>query len=236
MKKIVLVAFLFSSSLIFSQPQTVGSPTSSTSYASILLISGNGDGDSSGSIGMFISKPNDIEGDVYAFPNWENIGVIMADKRKFSLPNINLNIKTNNFESKFSKDSVFVFDIANIDHVLINNKKFESFTYLKNGSNRILEIIYDGDDYKMLKGYEVHLKKGKQDPLGIRKAVDKYVTTNTYYLKMGNDINKIRLQKKIILPLFKNKVNSVNSFVKKNNLSYKNEKDLVKMFKYYDTL
>ncbi len=185
---------------------------------------------------IFFNKPTNLKGDIHVFSQWKNKGVIRIDNKDYRLGNINFNIKTNNFESQVGKDSVFILDIANVNHVYINNRKFKSFYFAKKKSDKSFEIIYDGDDFKLLKGYEVGIKYGETDPLMVRKKVDTYFITKTHYIRKGTDIQEITLKKKKIVSLFKDKTDLINKFVKENKLSYKKEIDLKKIFNYYNSL
>jgi len=46
----------------------------------------------------------------------------------------------------------------------------------------------------------------------------------------------MKLKKKTLLPLFKDKANAIGVFVKQNKLSYKKDMDLKKVFDYYKSL
>lgn len=228
MKSLISLFLIFSSSFIFSQNID---PNTGSSRFGILSDMSNFSGGS-----IIINKKSEVKGNIYVFPNWNNIGIIDIDNKKYKLANINFNIKTNNFESQVGKDSVFILDIANVNDIYINNKKFKSFYFSKIKKNKSFEILYDGDDFELLKGFEVGIKYGETDPLMVKKKVDTYFTTKTYYIKRGTDIQEIRLKKKTILDLFKEKSNLVNTFAKKNNLSFKKDMDLKKIFSYYKSL
>ena len=185
---------------------------------------------------IFFNKPTDLKGDIHVFPNWKNIGIIDIDNKMYRLANINFNIKTNNFESQVGKDSIFILDIANVNHIHINNRKFQSFYFSNKKGDQSFEILYDGDDFKLLKGYEVGIRYGETDPLMVKKKVDTYFTTKTYYVRRGADIQEVSLKKKNILLLFKDKANLVGTFAKKNKISYKKDNDLKKLFNYFNSL
>ena len=131
---------------------------------------------------------------------------------------------------------MFVFNTSNINHIFINNRKFKSFYFLKEDKNKNFEIIYDGKVIKILKGYEVGIKYNEPDPLMVKKNVDNYFTTVTYYIRKEEGIKQIKLKKKTVLGLLSDKASFVSKFVKENKLSYKNEKDINKIFIFYDSL
>jgi hypothetical protein len=189
-----------------------------------------------GTIGTFFNKPKDIVGNIYVFENWNNSSKIAVGNEIYKVRNINLNIKSDRFEAKIGKDSMFAFSTSNIDYIIINNRKFKNFYDFKKGKNRNFELIYEGKNISLLKGYEVGVRYNDPDPLMVKKNVDNYFTTVTYFIKEEENINQIKLKKKNILNLFKSKSSIVDRFVKENKLSYKKEKDLNKIFIFYESL
>ena len=232
--KSILYAILFcTTNLLLSQ--TSATSDSKLAFGQFLQSLSN----TSGGIteaGIFYNKPKKIVGNIYVFENWNNKCTIAIGAEAFKLKNINLNMKTNRFEAQVGKDSMFAFNTSNIDYIYISNRKFKSFYMPQINKNRNFEIIYDGNDLKVLKGFEVGVKYNEPDPLMVKKNVDNYFTTHTYYIKKGEDVTEIKLKKKAILSLFNDKTDLVSKYVKENNLSYKSEKDLNKMFIYYDSL
>ncbi len=244
MKKIILTVLILSSSLIFSQGVPIGGP----SLGSPLPVQNRLDGDlfnfyaQSGYTRvdyariMIPKKTPNIKGNIHAFKSWDNRGVLNVDKKAYRLNNVNFNIWTNTIESQVGKDSIYIFDLANVNYASINNRKFKSFYFSKKNKNQIFEVLHDGEDIQVLKYYEIEIKRGEVDPLMVEKKMAKFLITKSYYIKEGINIKKIALKKKNILPLFKDKSNQVSQFVKENNLSYKKEKDLKKIFNYYRSI
>ena len=230
MKTITTIILILSTSLIFSQNINSNPNTGLQSIVNGSFGAGN-------VVGTFINeKPKEIAGEIHLFENWINISEINIDDKIYKIFNINFNMKTNNFESKVGTDSLYVFDISNINHIHINSRKFKSYFFDKENKNQSFEIVYDGDDMKLMKGYEIGIKFGTPDPTMVKETQDKYFTTTTYYIKEGNDIKEISLKKKKILVLFKDKSAVVSSYVKKNKLSYKKDRDLNRIFTYFDSL
>ena len=228
MKSIITLILVFSSSFIFSQ--NIDPNTGSSRLGNLSNMSNF----SGGSI--VFNKKSEIKGNIHLFEKWSNTGVINIDGKNYKLLNINYNMRTDNFESQVGKDSVFILDNSNVNHLYINNKRFENFYFSRINKNKNFEVIHDGKEFKLIKGFEIGVKYGETDPLMVKKKVDKYFTTKSYYLMRGIDINDIGLKKKVILTLFKDKKDLVGKFVKENKLSYKKDADLKKIFKYYDSL
>jgi len=235
MKKISFLFLLCYSSIIFSQVSRITDPGSFAGPSPAIFSAWTKLDD--GFIKLRTNPKNfDTEGSVYAFEKWNNRGSIYIDNKKYNLGNVNFNMWTNTIESQVGKDSVYIFDLANVEFAYIDNRKFKSFYFTKENKNKIFEVLYDGIDFIVMKGYEVGIKRGDPDPLMVKKVTNKFFTTKTYYVNEGINIKKITLKKKTVLPLFKDKADLVSKFVKENNLSFKKDKDLKKIFNYYKSL
>jgi hypothetical protein len=234
MKSVVVVGLMFFSFLGFSQPVGPGIPSGSPLDGNLSFVPNLSSFTRVDYARIMIpDKKNEIKGNIYVFENWKNRGVLKIDKNEFKLSNINFNMRTNKIESRVGKDSVYIFDLTNVDHLFINNRKFKNYYLPKNSTNEIFELVYDGEEIKILKGYEIGVKRGEVDPLMVKKTVAKYYTTTRYYIKKGKNIEEIKLRKKNIVPLFNSKSRLVNDYAKVNKLSYKKEKDIIKLLNYY---
>ena len=96
-----------------------------------------------GSSMMFFNPPREVDGTEYLFDDWKNYAIIHTeDNQRFSLKNINLNIKQNVFVSKIDEDSLFTFNFNNIKKVEINGKNYKNYYW--DDDIRVYEIIYEG--------------------------------------------------------------------------------------------
>lgn len=183
-----------------------------------------------GAFATFFNPKKAVDGSVYLFSSWKNYaGIFTNDNQNFSLNNINLNIERNTFESKISEDSIFTFSFNNIDKFVVNNKIFKNFYY--NNDNRVFEMIYESDEFSILKGYRVILIEGSANPMVNRKN-SKLVQKSSYYIMKGKSISPFRLSKKKVLGLVEDnpdRVKKIEQYAKNNNLSYKKAYDVQRM-------
>jgi len=229
MKKVLTIAFVLFIQVLSSQNERV---INAGSGSDVLLNAGNATLSSYGNSAIFYNPKNKVEGSVHLFKSWKNHAVIFtSDDNKFSLKNINLNIQRNAFESKISETSIFTFSLNNIEKFVINNKVYKNFYY--NGANRIFEMIYESDEFSIIKGYRIELIKGSVNPQVNRKN-DKYIQRDSYYLKQNENIKTFKLSKKRILNLIgdKDRIEKAENFVSSNKLSYKKEYDVFRILDY----
>lgn len=186
-----------------------------------------------GATAYFVNPARPISGSKYLFEKWENRGVLITiDKQRFGTNNVNIDLKTQSFQSKFAKDSLFNYNFNNIDRFIINNRMYKNFYF--NEDNRIYEIIHETPEYTLLKGFKVDLVEGSANPMVSRKT-DKYVQRESYYVNKDNSISKFKLGKKHLLKLLgKDKATSdkIVKYAKANNLSFKKDFDVKKLLNY----
>lgn len=186
------------------------------------------------------AKPvnNFIKGSVYLFPNWiGTFKVVTTNGDTTNLFNLNYNIKNQTIESSISKDSVFQYDSDKIDCIFYSNAKYKVFNS-ENMKGLFLEII-NNEKVKVYKGYSITVETGSLNPLTQEKlSDDNYVQNFEYYFFVNGKFEKLKLSKKTILNLVKDKEKEkeVKDYTSKNNLSYTDDKDVKNILAFYSTL
>lgn len=177
-----------------------------------------------------------ISGTNYLFKNSDGIHVVINKAGKgFKVLNLNYNLSSGNLESKISKDSVFQYDLKEIDYVVSGNKKYKILENA-NLSGLVLEI-FKGKNFDVYKKIEISIQEGTINPMTQEKIQqDKYVQNYTYYANINGNLDKIKLNKSAIIKLVKDKQTEVKEYVKTNNLDFSNEIDVNTILKYYESL
>ena len=183
---------------------------------------------------FFYNQPNKVVlGSAYLFDEWNNNGEIQTlTGERFLVRNINLNISRNAFEAKINdNDSIFSFNFNNIDQIIINEKKYKN--YFSNGDNRVYQVIYNDKNFSLLKGFSVKLVTSSGNPM-VNRSNDKYVKKREYFFRNVNDnlIESFRLNKRSLNKVIQNSPKgsaTVLTYIELNDLSYKNELDVVQI-------
>lgn len=176
-------------------------------------------------IGEVKDKSNE---DIYMMSNWSNQSVLYFNSQEYSLSNINFNVSTNSFDSKIDRIKLFSYNNSTIDSVKINNhlfKKVEDIFY---------QVLFEQGNNLFLKKFDIKINKGAINRLDLSEGKSFSTLIYIYLIKFDNVFEKVDLNKKSILGLLKNEKDQdkLIEFVKQQNLSYKNEVDVVKMFEY----
>ena len=183
---------------------------------------------------------NGVDGSPYLYDSWNNYSKIYFRDKTYEIKYFNYNIYADRFEAKLSSDSVFVINSWNVKKVVINDRVFNQFMDPEINTNSYFENLIDFDDYQILRKYNVKIKSSAINPLTNEKlGNDQIIKYETFYIynNLNNSLDKIKLKKSIIEPLFKtDNINMLNKFINNNRLNYKDINDIIKIVKYYNTL
>ena len=95
------------------------------------------------------------------------------------------------------------------------------------------EVIFESDDFSVLKGFKVELIEGSANPM-VNRLRDKYVRKHDYFLKSENTIKPFKLKKSRIMKLVDaSKTDQILEYVRQNKLSFKNEADVRTILEFY---
>jgi hypothetical protein len=224
--RILLPLIFLISNLVLSQTNT------QTDFRSALTGESTNFGTS-----FFYNQPSKvILGSAYLFDEWNNDGEIQTlTGERFLVRNINLNISRNAFEAKVNdNDSIFSFNFNNIKQIIINGKYYKNYFY--NEDNRVYELVYSGKTFSILKGFTVKLVTGSGNPM-VNRSNDKYVKKESYFIRSTDKktIESFKMNKRSLNKLFENNLKDVSrilAFIGSGNLSYKDEKDVIRMLEF----
>ena len=193
------------------------------------------DGTSQLSVANFTNPGIPTKGDVYLFSDWVNGAKLYTkNKQRYIISGLNYNIKKEVFEIKRSKDSIFTLDSNSIDHLNINGSIYK--TEKVADDETFFEILLKKEELSFLKKNTIRLIVGKMNPLNGIQEPNTYYKSYDYYLIQDGESKKIKLKKKDLNSVFDTQSNIMKQYVKENSLSYKDEKDVIKIFAHYSTL
>jgi len=226
MKKVVLIIALMAS---FAASAQDTQPINANNAIVIETLAGIGAGTQNiGNTAMVINPPKKVEGSVHLFKGWINRGVfVTSEDKKYSLRNINYNVQRNVFESLIGTDSVFTFNTANIDKIVINNRPFKSIYNPAVRAESIYEVIFENESFSILKKYEVVVVEGSDNPMVVRPS--KYLLNDSYWVKKRNSVKSFKMKKKSIIKLAGKDAKALEKYADDNNLSFRDDADVTRI-------
>ncbi len=98
------------------------------------------------------------------------------------------------------------------------------------------EVLVSGKCYLLLKE-GVILESAKQPKPYTDAQPAQFINRKKNYYLLDNQNNPVRINNKKVIPeVFSDKKSEISEFMKKNKLSYKDEKDLTRIVNYYNSL
>ncbi|WP_396603147.1 hypothetical protein [Algibacter sp. R77976] len=240
MKRLLFLVGLFATFSAFSQnSEIIGSGTSASNmYGGVQVSAGSNNG-------VWIkstSSKSKVEGSYYLFDNWGNIASFyLLGNEGYKIPKVNFNIRFNRFEANMSNeganDSIFAFNSKSIKKVVLGSKEFVKKQVEGKGSNYFLETIQDGDKLSLFKSYNAIISPGTINPMTQQKMnADKIEIKSSYYLEKNGSLEEVKLKKSTVLKLMSDKKDEIKGFLNDNNLSFKKDADIKKIFSYYNSI
>ncbi len=194
-------------------------------------------GSTSSVITGFLTKPAvqvdgiTIEGNRFLFENWKNKGELYSKGKTLNVDNINYDIYNNQFSEFRSIDSLFIFENKLIDSARINGRCLKPDT-----SKKFKEVLLEGEKISLYKVYKTEIVEGMFNPIDGSKQPSRFKVTDDYLISKNGIIKSFSLSKKEISEVVKDQKSQIEKYIDENNLSYKKEADVIRIFKYYNTL
>jgi hypothetical protein len=146
----------------------------------------------------------------------------------------------------YGEDTLSIAAPLNVDTIAFSGKYFTYSLYIeeKKGpdvlASAYFEILNDGD-FKLLRKNYVEIKENsyaKNYMGGGGDGREYFIHQSSLYYKPepGSAAFKLQKNKREILHLFKDKKEEISSYIKQNKLSISSEKDLIKIFNYYNQI
>lgn len=171
---------------------------------------------------------------LFLFKDFDNNAILFdREEKKYKISNFNVDLTQNQFVSMYKKDSLYIFQ--NVKKALINNHLY----FIEN--NQVYEMISDGDLLRVLLHYYPKEMEEVKDKLNGKTIKPKHFVMRKEYVIEDKLTNKketlSRIKKKTFLSLFQEQhKKKVQTYIKKNQLDYKDKVDLKSIFDYYNSL
>lgn len=214
MKKLFLILILIGlTTYIFAQNVTVGSG------AKPLLKS-------------VIKNP--VEGSPYFNTKYANGSIRTVSEKVFDIKNVRYNLETQQLEYTENENVYAIQDSVQSFKLLDSIGNSHHFIKLKSGqAEGFYEAVAEGN-VTLLKKYSV--KKEIVEDWFTKKKTDKLAQHVAYFTSKAGTIQKFVPSTKNITTVLADKKEQITAYIKNEQLDLKQEDDLIKIFKYYNTL
>lgn len=179
------------------------------------------------------TKDNNIKGSIFLFEEWNNrLTLLGIDKKVYNFnSNTNYNVLTDEFIVR-TNDTLYTLNDMNVDHISFKGLKFRKM------NNGYFNLLTEGK-LELLKKYSLLVNQSPVDPISKEKiGSDSYkLSSKFFYMKDKTNMLGFNLNKRSLLNLMDiNKRKTIIKFSKERKLSFKKEKDVIKIINYYNSL
>jgi len=187
---------------------------------------------------LVVKEP--IKGSPYLFEKWNTDSKIFTKERTYNIKYFNYNIVKEQFEAKFSEDSVLIISTGGIKKIKINNVVMKPYYDIEANKFTFFEEIGNINGKMVVKKYKIKVVEGNFNPMTQKKITpDRYVNSEQLFI-VENDkkpLKRLKLKKSSILNLMDSEhKQQIVDFVRKNKLKYNKVSDIYKIVKYYNSM
>ena len=100
-----------------------------------------------------------------------------------------------------------------------------------------MQVLYQGESSFFKRYRKQFLEADFYKPYGQGRQVDEYNDYSEYYvIAGGHEISLLKPKKSSVLEIFNDKSDLIGNYIKKAKINLKDEADLIRLVKYYDSL
>ena len=168
--------------------------------------------------------PLEIDGSTYFFKNPQDCVLILSDGGNPISLKTNYNLLNETFEVE-SEDGLLNLAPNKISSIRFIENYFVVF------NSKFYELITKNNKFSILKSFSLEAIEPDYQP-GIQDKPNlRYKKANSLFIVVNNKLSQIKLSKKAIIALFgKSNSKLVKTFMKKNKISIRDNKDLKLLF------
>lgn len=226
MKYALLIFSLFFVQLALAQNEEISDRTDVNNYLA---------NSSSGQMPTMEPFNKDLEGDYYLYDKWDNYAKIYTNGKSLKLNSFNYNLHRDMVETKIASDSVFSFNSSAIDSIVVNNRTLKPVRAAGKAGSNFAEILYEDKGYTFFKRFTTKIRKAEVNPIsGGYDFPDRIEKNAAYYLSTPqNGVREMALKRKDIIQALDLDKSEFKKFTRKNNLSFKQEEDVIKIVEHF---
>jgi hypothetical protein len=144
----------------------------------------------------------------------------------------------------FSDENMtYVANSQDIDYFTITGNEEDVIllfkqVFLSSEKKRIfMQVLYQGQSVLFKRYRKEFLEADYNKPYGQNRQVDEYNDYYEYYVKPdGREITLLKPKKSSVMDIFSDKPDLIGNYIIKEKISLKDEADLIRLVKYYDSL
>ena len=183
-------------------------------------------------------KYSEVKGSPFLFDKWMG-GIVTTSAGKYKVTGVKLDAYENTlFLNK--KDEAFEFNDEVVSFVLMPDvADSSSYLYFKKGftgsgleRRQFAQVLTEGN-VSLIKSVIKMVSENNEINHGVVKS---FKTITRYYVIKDNVVTLLKNNNKDVIALLSNQEEKIKAFIAQNKLAAKNDRDLVRIFTYYNSL
>jgi len=196
-----------------------------------------------GSVKTFDNRYEGTKGTPYVFETWFPGEIYLKSKKKVLVKEMNYNC--------YDNELVFMDPATSVIRLI--NRYTVDFYYILNGNDTLLfvpiependgeflfaQVLYKGGSMVYKHYQKEFVRANYEGGYSADRKYDQFADKSTLYISRQNDemYYKVKKSKKQILEAFPGVEDEISSYIKAEKIDLKDEKDVVKLLKFYDSL
>ncbi|WP_372751266.1 hypothetical protein [Labilibaculum sp.] len=176
-----------------------------------------------------------VEGEFFLDKEWTKGTIYFKSKQKITNDSIRYFVYGKEMHVSYNGKTMAIINQKMMDSIVLKDHKFvyQDFVHGSKMAHDYLELL-SNHSIKLYKHYSSKFIKAKEVSSYQEQEEDRYVIREKYYIGSENEApHFFKPSKKNVISLFANEKKEVQEYVKKNNLKYSQEADLVQVFNYF---
>lgn len=183
----------------------------------------------------------DIKGSPMLFNDWKTATLYDKKGEEYATIELNYNGFTHEIEAKKNDTESIVLDASEFSRIEIvdaeapNGKIVFKKGFLPSSKKHFGEVVFESDKRTIAKHFRVKEAKTVINDVGQTRELKSFARSTDYYIVQNGKSSILKTKKKSLLKDLGN-AKQLESFIKKEKINLKSDKDLNKFFAYYETI
>lgn len=207
-----------------------------------------GSNDPNGVVRNFDARYQGVTGSPFLFNQWYAGTVMLNNGKVFTNVPLKIDLYSSEVMAKRPAGDSIIIQANAIQQVLLteasNGKKytFKKFSSIKNEKpepkDSYVDVIFEGKYTFMAERKKKLIKANYKGAYSTGQPYDEFIDETIYYIQKPDkkSIQRVKLNRKAILNEFTSHQDKLQAFITKENIDFKNEQDIVKLFQYHNSL
>lgn len=183
------------------------------------------------------SRPN-LDGSPFLFEDWQKGSICMNNGDSIQSIMLRYNVYKDEMQFQYEDKAYSIGCTDSIKSIYLNGRTFIYTNFTEDGKNTVgyLEVLSSGKNSLLQRFYPEILAANFNIALNTGNKNDQLLMKKKYFFRNSDKCTPVDKKGLNIISILNENGKAVQSFVKKNKLSFRNEMDLIEITNFANTL